>query len=763
MLSRRCRLARVGALLVAICCVTSAAAQQRLLTIDDLYDPAKRLDVGSREYGPAAVVKWLNDAEYLWPREAASQPRRFTIVKVNAATGSEVPLFDPATLEAALARLPGMTSSDAARLARQRTYPMPPAHDALIVTIADDLFYWALSGDHLVRITSAPGLEENPAFSPDGRSIAYTRAGNLYVADLEGHERALTTDGSTQRLNGRLDWIYQEEIYGRGTYRAFWWSPDSSRLAFLQLDETPVPRFAVVDHLPYGQEVELTEYPRPGDPNPKVKLGIVRALDGSTTWMDTEKYGAADFLMVRVSWTSDSRQVVAQVQNREQTWLDLDFVDVSSGSVTTLLCETTPAWVSDNGDPEWLPDGTFLWLSERTGWNHVYHYTRDGTLVKQITDGKWEVRSLYGTDRDRRWLYFAATERSPIGVDIYRVSLDGGTPVRLSGPLGTHAAFFNPSLSAYVDLWSDITTPTQARVHKADGTELRIADRNPVPVLTQFRLSTPELLQVPTRDGSSMEALIIKPRGFNPRRKYPVYQHTYAGPHAPQVRNAWGGTTYLYHQLLAQHGIIVWICDNRTASGNGIQSAWPAYKRLGELELQDIEDGVSWLKKQPWVDSTRIGLNGWSYGGFMTAYALTHSTSFAMGIAGGSVTDWRNYDSIYTERYMLQPQNNPDGYRRTAPRWSAKDLTGRLLLITGAMDDNVHMQNTMQFAYELQKAGKPFELMVYPKSRHGVSDPLLLKHMRQTALDFVLRTLRPAQPVVPAQTAGAADGTPSAH
>jgi dipeptidyl-peptidase-4 len=249
---------------------------------------------------------------------------------------------------------------------------------------------------------------------------------------------------------------------------------------------------------------------------------------------------------------------------------------------------------------------------------------------------------------------------------------------------------------------------------------------------------------VPTRDGFLMEAMIIKPPDFDPKKKYPVYQHTYAGPHAPQVRNAWGGTTYLFHQLLAQHGIVVWICDNRSASGKGAESAWAAFQRLGESELADIEDGLAYLKKQPWVDAARIGISGWSYGGFMVSYALTHSTSFAMGIAGGSVTDWRNYDSIYTERFMRLPENNPEGYARTAPRLAAKQLAGRLLLLHGTMDDNVHVQNTLQFAYELQRAGKPFELMLYPRSRHGVSDPLLVRHMRQAMLDFVLRTLKPA-------------------
>ena len=273
-------------------------------------------------------------------------------------------------------------------------------------------------------------------------------------------------------------------------------------------------------------------------------------------------------------------------------------------------------------------------------------------------------------------------------------------------------------------------------------------DDNPVTVLSEYRLSQPEFLQVHTRDGFVMEAMMIKPPDFDPARRYPVYQHTYGGPHLPQVRNAWGGTTYLYHQMLAQKGIVVWICDNRTASGKGAVSTWPVYRNFGELELRDIEDGIAWLTEQPYVDASRIGINGWSYGGYMVSYALTHSTSFAMGIAGGSVTDWRDYDTIYTERYMQMPQNNPDGYRKSSPRFAAQDLDGQLLLLHGMIDDNVHVQNTLQFAYELQQAGKPFDLMLYPKSRHGIADPSLVKHMRTRMVDFIMKHLAPdgAQP-----------------
>jgi dipeptidyl-peptidase-4 len=720
-------------------CDPAFAQGEKLLTLDDLYDPAARVSFGGPVSARPGYV-WLDETAYVRTRRANGGVEH---LRVNAVTGAEAPLFDAARLAAALRAVPGVTAEDASRLSRQRSYVFAPDHTALLVTVGDDLFHWAFDTARVTRLTSTPGLEDEVTFSPDGRLVAFVRDHNLYVVDLQGRERALTTDGHSQLLNGRLDWVYQEEIYGRGTHRAYWWSPDGSRIAFLQLDEAPVPEFTVVDHIPYRQGAEITDYPKAGDPNPEVQLGVVRATGGDVLWVDTSKYAAADHLIVNVDWTPDSREVVFQVQDREQTWLDLNLGAAAKGTTSTILRETTKAWVSALGAPIWLKDGTFLWLSERDGWQHLYRYRRDGTLVGRVTSGDWECDIVYGVDEAAGLVYFAGTERSHIGRDVYRVKLDGSGLTRLTERAGTTSASFSPGLRMFVGTWSDVNTPHQARLHRADGTEVRLIDANEVQPLKEYKLSKPEFVQVKTRDGFTLEAMLIKPVGFDPSRKYPVYQHTYAGPHAPQVRNSWGGTTMMYHHLLAQRGIAVWICDNRSASGKGAQSAWVAYKRLGETELTDIEECLDYLKQQPWVDGSRLGINGWSYGGFMVSYALTHSKSFAMGIAGGSVTDWRDYDSIYTERFMLLPQNNPDGYARTAPRHAAKNLHGELLLLHGLMDDNVHVQNTIQFAYELQKAGKPFEMMLYPKSRHGVTDPQLMKHMREKMLEFTLRTLKP--------------------
>jgi dipeptidyl-peptidase 4 len=709
----------------------SGATEQRRLTLEDVYGSSDRGALAGRR---APTIRWIDGTHYAM---ADARPT-FGWKKVDAASGATAPLFEASGLETALSRVPGVADS--------RTLTFNASYTAAVLRVDDDLYFYSFADQRLTRLTSAPGPEELPSFSPDGRLVAYLRANNLYVADVStGRETALTTDGAAKILNGRLDWVYEEEIYGRGQKRAFWWSPDSSQLAFLRLDDGPVPTFPVVDHIPYEQQVEQWDYPKAGDPNPLVTLGIAHVGGGATTWVDTSRYPPADCLIVRVGWTPDGSKVVYEAQNRTQTWLDLDVADRASGASQLIMRETGKYWIAadDAALPLWLKDGSFLWLSDRSGWRHLYHYKHDGTVIRQVTGGKWEFRTLHGIDESSGLVYFSGTERSPLAEDVYRVKLDGTGLRRLSERAGAHAADFSPSFGFYVDSSSDITTPRQTRLHTRDGGAVRVLDDETLPALANYELSKPEFVQVKTRDGFVMEAMMIKPPYFDPARRYPVYQFTYGGPHAPQVRNAWGGTQYLYHQLLAQRGIIVWICDNRTASGKGSESEWPLYRNFGEIELRDIEDGLNWLKQQRYVDASRIGIHGWSYGGYMTSYALTHSKSFVMGIAGGTVADWRDYDSVYTERYMGLPAENPEGYRKSSPRFAAADLHGALMLIHGTIDDNVHVANTMQLAYELQKAQKPFQLMLYPKSRHGVVDPALVRHMRTAMLDFVLEQLKP--------------------
>ena len=717
----------------ALAVTASAQAPPRTLTIDAIYDPDERVDFSGT---PTTNLRWIDDSTYLQRRRAE---RGVEWLAVDAASGRTSALFDPSRMEAALAAMPGITEEEASERARANDLILNPSRTETLLTIDDDLYFYDFASNAAARLTSVPGTEEEATFSPNGRLVAFVRGNNLHVVDTGTRlEVALTTDGSSELLNGKLDWLYQEEIYGRGRFRGYWWSPDSTRVAFLQLDERPVPEYTVVDNIPYRPTVEVTDYPKAGDPNPLVKLGIARVAGGAPLWVELGEYSASEFLIVDVDWVPDATNVAYQVQDREQTWLDLNLAEATSGRSRRLFRETTKAWVNVNGSPVWLENGSFLWFSERSGFKHLYHYRADGTLIRAVTDGRWEVRRFYGVDEARGALYFSAGARRHIDTDIYRIGLDGTAQTRVSRTEGTHRANFNPSFSQYIDAWSDVTTPTQVRLHSADGAEVRVIDANPVASLADYRLSTPEFIEVNARDGFVMDAMMIKPPDFDPARRYPVYQLTYAGPGSAYVRNRWGGSTYMYHQLLARHGVIVWVLDNRSAGGKGAEAQWPIYGNLGALELQDLEDGIAWLKQQPYVDASRIALHGWSYGGFMTAYALTHSTSWAAGVVGAPVTDWRSYDTIYTERYMKTPQHNPEGYRKTAPRFAAADLHGRMLLIHGAIDDNVHRQNSEQFAYELQRAGKSFEMMIYPRQRHGVTDPRLNKHLRQLMFDFIM-------------------------
>ncbi len=724
-------------ILLALFLSLPIVAQQRLLTIDDIFDPVKRVNFS----GTVPTVRWLKDGKHYLLTDPSKKDAA-KIQKVDATTGESVPFFDTAKMQAALTALGGVTEQDAKQLANRGSYQMSNDETAVLINWNNDLFYYQLGSDKAFRVTNNPEEEVGETFSPDDRMLGFVRNNNMYVYDLAAQrERRLTTDGGPKILNGRLDWVYQEELYGRGNFEAYWWSPDSTKLAYLRLDENPVHEFTVVDHIPYHQGLEVTPYPESGDPNPIVQLGIVNAAGGATRWVDTYKYQPSDFLIVRVSWTPDGSKVVYQAQNREQTFLDLNFAGSEDGKSATVLRETSKAWVEVIDNPTWLKDGSFLWQSARNGWQHIYHYAQDGKLLHQVTDGKWEARSIDGVNEDSGFVYFNATEHSHIAPQEYRAKLDGSGFTRLTTAEGAHKVSVSPTASFFVDSWSDVNTPTQMRLYDADGKLVRAVAENKVDALNQYKLGAAELLKVKTRDGFEMEAMMIKPPEFDVRKKYPVLEFTYSGPHAPSVRNGWGGAGYMWHQLMAQKGYIVWICDNRTASGKGAESEWPVYKNFGELELRDLEDGLTWLKSQPYVDGDRIGLWGWSYGGFMTSYALTHSQSFKLGISGGTVSDWRNYDTIYTERYMQTPQNNLDGYKKSSPVHFAKDLHGKLLLIHGAIDDNVHVQNTVQFVYELQKAGKQIQLMLYPKSRHGVTDPLLVKHMRQMMTDYVLANL----------------------
>jgi dipeptidyl-peptidase 4 len=682
-------------------------------------------------------ITWLDDGEHFL------QVKDNRLYKVNALTGRAEPLIDSEKLKKSLAAVPALKPEELNRIAGGPAYRLNPPRTAVMFTHGDELYYSKLDGSPAVRLTKTPGTKELASFSPDGRFVAFVRAGNIYAVDVETQaERQLTTDGGGMILNGKADWVYGEEIFNRRP-QAYWWSPDSQKIAFIRFDDTPVMPFTVLDQIPARQKVEKTPYPKAGDPNPTVKLGVVPVAGGDPVFADQSNYSPGDSLISRVGWFPDSSRAFAYFQNRIQTWLDFCTMPADGGALTRLFRETTKAWVEDLGEPAFLADGSFVLESEISGWKHLYLFDKAGKRQKPITQGEWEVRSVHTTDRKDGYIYFNGTKDSTNGLNLYRVKTDGTGFERLTKGDGSHTTTVSPKGNLFIDSRSDATTPTQVRLCKIDGTPVRTLDSNPVHAREEYKFGGYERVQVKTRDGFYLEGSLLKPPDFDPSKKYPVWTFTYAGPHMPSVRDGFDGR--VQDQALATAGIVVCHIDPRSASGKGVASAWTAYKQLGVQELKDLDDAMDWLAAFSWVDAKRLGLSGHSYGGYMTAYALTHSKKFAAGIAGAPVTDWRNYDTIYTERYMGTPQDNPQGYDASSVVKAAKNLHGRLLLLHGEMDDNVHVQNTLQLIDELQKAEKDFEVMIYPRARHGLGPG-----SQRQIVQFIVKNMTGVEPKLPA-------------
>jgi dipeptidyl-peptidase-4 len=696
--------------------------------------------------GSPAVARWEDNEHLLQLKEGQ-------LMRVEAETGQAKPAYDIDAITQALATLPTIDRSTARVLVRaavmrrgpQSRWAMPghpndpvPSNEppGLLIDHDNDLYFVRFDGSKAERLTSTPSQEELASFSPDGRFVAFVRDNNLWVVDLQTRtERAMTTDGSATLRNGKADWVYGEEIFNRRS-DAYWWSPDSKRIAFLQFDDAPVPLHTLVDPLTAGGRVEQTAYPRAGDPNPDVRLGVVTVAGGPVHWVDLSGYLKGAFLISDVGWWPDGSKVFAYVQDRIQTWLDFMTWSAEGDQPHRLLRDSTQAWIESPGRPAFLDDGSFLLASERDGWRHLYHFGADGTLRRQVTKGEWEVRALHLVDQKNGWIYVSGTKDSSIMSHLYRVKLDGSQVERLTRPGGTHQVAVSPDGRRFVDEWSDIHNPPRVALFATDGSLIRMIDTNPVRALEQYIFAPRELVQITTKDGFTLEGELILPPDLSPAKLYPVWFTTYGGPHAPSVSDSWAGGR-AWEQMLAQEGILVFRVDPRTASGKGARSAWAGYRKLGLQELADIREAIAWLKTRPYVDGARIGMSGHSYGGFMTAFALTHSDLFAAGIAGAPVTDWHDYDSIYTERYMSTPQDNPDGYRATSVVEAAKNLHGRLLILHGVMDDNVSPRNSLKLIHALQQADKDFELMLYPPSRHGIFGP----HYSRLMVEFIRRTL----------------------
>ncbi len=706
------------------------------ITLERLMRPGRTANYGGGSFRGAT---WLKDSsEYV-----IRQGDRY--VAVEAASGSVRPLDELKQLSRRLAALDAFTDSQAKAAAQIRAFSDNWSH--ALVSHRRDIYFFDAQADVVRQLTHSPREDERFAeLSPAGSHVAFVRDNNLWVVDCESTElKQLTRDGSGELLNGILDWVYQEELYGRGNFKAFWWSPDGRHLAFLQLDQTPVAHYQVSDSISFLQNLEDTRYPKAGEPLPTVQVWVADIDSGGLRRVDLSAFAEDDRLVACVSW-SPSGELWLQVFNRVQNRQDLVRVDPASGQASTLISEASPGWIEVRGTPRFLSSGDFLWLSDLPeGRTHLFLVSAESGQRSQLTSGAWDVDSLLSLSADQSMAFVTgnisdATEKQLVAVDIA-----SGAVRQITAAPGTHRVSLSASGEYFIDVFSSTDSPPHASVHSIDGQMIRVLHAPTSDRHEFLDIRSPRLLTIEARDGVRLQASVMLPPDIdpeNPDRQLPVLFYVYGGPQAPTVRNSWGSRNYWWHQMLCQEGFAVVLCDNRSALGRGVKDTWTIRGDMGRVELQDLEDAVHWVSEQPWADAERIGLWGWSYGGYFTSYALTHSKLFKAGIAGAPVTDWHNYDAIYTERYMDLPQNNQAGYKTSSSVESAANLHGRLLIIHGERDDNVHISNSLQLAYALQKAGRQFDLMIYPKNRHGIVDPNQRYHMQQMMTDFLREHLK---------------------
>jgi dipeptidyl-peptidase-4 len=624
------------------------------------------------------------------------------------------------------------------------SYEWSKKDELAVFQFKGDIFTFDAKTGQVARRTKTEAKEANVTFAPDGSKIAFTRKNDMWTIDLvSGKEARLTTTGSDSLLNGVLDWVYMEELFTRGDVQGYWWSPDSRAIAYLQTNESPVHRFAIVDFANTYNTATLQAYPKAGFPNPIVRVGVYSFATGKTTWMKVNT--TDDSYIARVYWLGDSRQVAIEKLNRAQDELKLLFADASTGEAREVLEETKPTWVNITYMKHYYEGGAkFIWGSDRGGFTHLYLYRTDGTLQGQITDGPWEVTSLDAVDEKRGHVYFTALEKSILERHLYRVGENGKGFRRVTRGEGTHSVTFSPDDRYYIDVFSNVATPPATSVCNVEGELLFTLFDSKEADITDYTLPAPEFFAITSREGVEFQCSMIKPPHFEADEKYPVLVYVYGGPHSQVVRNVWGGSGYLWHASLAQRGYIVFSLDNRGSFGKG--PAWenPILKKMGNLELADQIAGVEYLKSLPYVDASRIGIWGWSYGGYMTCLALFKAPGvFAAGAAVAPVTDWRLYDSIYTERYMKQPKDNEEGYDDSAPLNFVDGLEVPFLLIHGTSDDNVHMQNSMRLIEKLVDEGKQFDLMLYPGKFHDIGGEAAKIHLYNKLTGFFERTLGP--------------------
>lgn len=606
------------------------------------------------------------------------------------------------------------------RRVSSQSYQWFPNGKDLLAAEDGDLFIVHADGAR-EQITKTGANEEDPKLSPDGKHVLYRSQSNLYTIDLATRKiRQLTNDGTATLLNGQLDWVYPEELE---IHTATWWSPDSKQIAYLQFDVSREFSYPQLDLLGERAVAEPQRYPQAGTPNAHVRLGVLSLDSGATKWMAIGD--KSDSLFARVAWLPDSSAVAVERMNRVQNELDLLFCDASSGAARVVLHEQSKTWINmaDNlfllkSRPE------FLWTSEAaTGFRHIYRYSNKGEMLRQLTGGDWEVRSVAAVDEAHRKVYFTSSEQGPLENQLYAVGFDGGARTRLTREAGMHAIHANRDGSYYVDAFSNSGRPPETVLRDAAGEQLAVLVPVNRKMLETYAFPPAEIVEVRAEDGTVLYGRLIKPANFEQGVKYPLVVYVYGGPGVQEIHNEWQGPNW--QQALADRGYLVWQLENRGSKGRGHAFETPIYRELGKQEVADQRLGVEYLTGKGMVDRERVGITGWSYGGYMTIHCMLLAPDvFKAGVAGAPVNDWRNYDTIYTERYMDTPANNAARYDAASNVPNAAKLEGRLLIVHNFEDDNVLFQNTMQMANALEKANKRFVMQIYPQKTHGVSGAL---------------------------------------
>ncbi len=685
-------------------------AQAPELTVENIF--------GSGDFsGDLMSVRWSRDARYFYFSEPGSEGGT-DLYQVNARSGDRELLLrgadlvppgqtEPIEIESYSFSADGsklLIFTNAVRVWRQNT--------------KGEYYVWDFNRRRLTQVSTQPGLQQFAKFSFDGRLVGFVREHNIFVTDLRsGRERQLTFDGDENVINGTSDWVYEEEL---GLRDAFRFSPDGKRIAFWRLDQTVIKTFYMTNALSLYPELLPVRYPKAGEENSEVRIGVVEISSGKSTWIDLGP--ERDIYVARMDFADSPDEVWLTRLNRHQNRLDLVLADVRTGESHVIMSDSDAAWV-DNNAPRWIHEGRqFLFESERDGYNQVYLFNRDGSLVRKITPNEWDVLSVYGVDEESGVLYFTGAGGGPLKRPLYRIGLDAENLTRLSSGSGSHSVQFNADYSLYVDTYSTAGVPSTRTLHRADGQLVRAVSENRALIekIEALNLAVPEFIKISVADGVVLNAYIIRPPDFDVAKQYPLLMYVYGGPGSQTVRDSWGGTRYLWHQLLAKEGYLVASVDNRGTGARGRDFKKMTYLKLGEYEAADQVAAARYFGSLPFVDAGRIGIWGWSYGGYMSLMSMfTGEGVFKAAIAGAPVTDWRLYDTIYTERYMRTPQENALGYEHGAPIHHAGKLRGNLLVVHGTSDDNVHLQNTIQLVHQLEQAGKQFDMRIYPDQRHG--------------------------------------------